>query len=131
MSKTKVKPDTNAVIVKQEQMSGGVHSAPKTTDGKVVRMPGRPVVEGSERQLRLAEQEFKRKNGLMKKGRPVDETSAKQQRVAELNEKKRLGIGGPGWSKNKIKIAVAEGQVKLTPAEYLKYVGEPMPKTGK
>ena len=49
-----------------------------------VRRRGRPVVEGSDRQKRLAAIEAKKAAGIeVKRGRPVNSNSARQQRLAE------------------------------------------------
>ena len=52
---------------------------------------GRPVNEGSVRQIRLKEMEEKRALGLLKRGRPVDGESVRQQRIAGIEAKKESG----------------------------------------
>lgn len=120
MKAGKVKPNTQVIIAKQEPKSGPA----MTTDGKVVRMPGRPVVEGSKRQIELAEKAKRREDGTMKKGRPIDEGSKKQQREADLAEKKTIGIGGPGWTKSTIKKAVDAGTIVMTKEQKAKYLAD-------
>jgi hypothetical protein len=51
---------------------------------------GRPVVENSERQLRLAKQAINKANGIGQ-GRPINLNSARQIRLAELQAKRDLG----------------------------------------
>jgi len=63
----------------------------KTEETK--RKPGRPIVEGSERQKRLAEQEQKRANGELKRGRPVIEGSKRQQDLAAKEARKEANGG--------------------------------------
>lgn len=53
---------------------------------------GRPVVAGSARQIRLAEQAEKKAAGLLKRGRPVVEGSPRQMRLAAMEAKKAAGI---------------------------------------
>lgn len=52
---------------------------------------GRPVNEGSVRQLRLKELEEKRVNGELRRGRPVNEESVRQMRLKTLEEKRENG----------------------------------------
>ena len=128
MSKLRVKAKIDEVVIAQEKAEGTLNSAPMTTDGKVIKLPGRPIVNGSKRQLELQEKNERRTQygGTLPKGRPIDTASKKQQREADLAEKKMIGIGGPGWSKNKIVKEVKVGNIKMTPEQYLKYVGEEM-----
>ncbi len=123
MSKSKVKAKMDDVVKQQDGKT--LNSAPMTTDGKVVRMPGRPIVEGSKRQLDLNEKEQRKAahGGTLPKGRPIDATSKKQQREADLAEKKDIGIGGPGWSRAKIVKELKAGSITMTPEQVEKYVG--------
>jgi hypothetical protein len=52
---------------------------------------GRPVNEGSVRQIRLKEMEEKRALGLLKRGRPVNTNSVRQQMLAEMEIKRANG----------------------------------------
>ena len=52
---------------------------------------GRPVVENSERQVRLKKQLENKLNGV-KQGRPVNPNSERQKRLNELNMKRELGL---------------------------------------
>ena len=54
---------------------------------------GRPVNPNSERQKRLAEIEEKRAQGLIKRGRPVIEGSAHQQKLAAQAERREMNGG--------------------------------------
>ncbi len=58
------------------------------------RKPGRPVVEGSERQLRLAAQAARAQlnGGVARRGRPVVADSERQKRLAEREAKLAAGI---------------------------------------
>jgi hypothetical protein len=72
----------------------------KRASGELRR--GRPTVEGSARQARIAELEQKRANGELKKGRPVNPNSAKQMKLAEIAAKKASGefkLGRPKVNK--------------------------------
>lgn len=56
------------------------------------RKRGRPVVEGSERQQRLAKYEAKRAAGIeVKRGRPSNPNSDRQKRLAERESKLQNG----------------------------------------
>jgi hypothetical protein len=61
---------------------------------EVKRSPGRPVVEGSARQLKLAAQEAKRltNGGEIKRGRPVSNNSKRQQKLTERAAKLAQGL---------------------------------------
>ena len=52
---------------------------------------GRPVVEGSARQARIADLEEKRANGELKLGRPANAESKRQQRLADLELRRANG----------------------------------------
>jgi hypothetical protein len=54
---------------------------------------GRPIVEDSARQKRIAELAAKKENGDLKKGRPINTESKRQQRIAELNAKAEVNGG--------------------------------------
>ena len=58
------------------------------------RKPGRPVVEGSARQLKLAAQQVRAQlnGGVAKRGRPVVADSERQKRLAERESKLAAGI---------------------------------------
>jgi hypothetical protein len=58
---------------------------------EITKQKGRPVNPTSNRQIRLAELEVKRKNGELKRGRPVVENSARQIRLMELEAKRQNG----------------------------------------
>jgi len=62
----------------------------KRANGELKR--GRPVVEGSERQIRLKKQAENKANGLGK-GRPVNPNSVRQLRLAELKAKAEANGG--------------------------------------
>jgi hypothetical protein len=54
---------------------------------------GRPVVNGSKRQQRIAERQLKIESGEgIRKGRPTNETSKRQQRMAEREAKLAAGV---------------------------------------
>jgi len=74
----------------------------KRKNGELKR--GRPVVENSNRQIRLMELEAKRQNGELKKGRPVNENSNRQKRFEELKAKAELngGVVPKGRPKSKV-----------------------------
>lgn len=63
-----------------------------TAEVTVKKAPGRPVVAGSARQLKLAEQAEKRAKGELKRGRPVVSNSARQQKLAERAAKLAAGL---------------------------------------
>lgn len=67
------------------------------------RKPGRPVIEGSERQKRIAEMEAKRAAGIeVKRGRAIVPGSARQEKLAKLEAKKAAGMPiKPGRPKTK------------------------------
>jgi len=69
---------------------------------------GRPVVEGSARQLKLAAREARAQmnNGVVKRGRPVVINSARQQKFAEREAKRAAGIE---IKRGRPKAAVIEG----------------------
>jgi len=52
---------------------------------------GRPVVEGSARQIRLTELESKRVDGEIKRGREINPNSARQLRLKDLEERSLNG----------------------------------------
>jgi hypothetical protein len=58
------------------------------------RKPGRPVVEGSKRQLDLAAKmnRVQLNGGIVKRGRPIVGESKRQQRMAEREAKLEAGI---------------------------------------
>ena len=58
---------------------------------EITKQKGRPITPTSNRQIRLAELEAKRKNGELKRGRPTVEGSARQIRLAELEAKRANG----------------------------------------
>ena len=62
----------------------------KRAKGELKR--GRPVLEGSERQVRLAKQAENKANGIGQ-GRPVNPNSARQLRLAELKAKAEANGG--------------------------------------
>ena len=59
---------------------------------EAAKRPGRPVVQGSARQLRLAELEAKRAAGQLRRGRPTVEGSERQKRLAAIEAKRAAGI---------------------------------------
>jgi hypothetical protein len=65
------------------------------------RKPGRPAVEGSARQVRLAalEQRREENGGYIRLGRPVNPDSPRQQRLAELMDKRAAGLAKRGRPK--------------------------------
>lgn len=57
------------------------------------KAPGRPVVEGSERQKRLAARAAKlAEQGELKRGRPIVTNSVRQMKLAAIAAKKAAGI---------------------------------------
>jgi hypothetical protein len=59
---------------------------------KEVKKLGRPVVEGSKRQLELKLKAELREKGLVKRGRPVNEESKRQNELKRKSELKEQGI---------------------------------------
>ena len=99
MSKTKTKANTDTVIAQQEKLANATPVATATvTNTNTPRLPGRPPVAGSKRQLELAEKEQRKaaNGGVIPKGRPIAPDSKKQTRAAELARLKALGLGKPG-----------------------------------
>ena len=81
---------------------------------------GRPVNEGSVRQIRLKEMEEKRALGLLKKGRPVNEGSVRQQRIAGIEAKKESGefkLGRPVDTSSVRQQRLAEMEIKRANGE--------------
>lgn len=56
------------------------------------RKPGRPVVEGSARQLRMQMLEQKKADPNFRLGRPVDPDSPRQQRLRDMEERRAAGL---------------------------------------
>lgn len=77
------------------------------------RKPGRPTVEGSARQERLAMLEQRRieNNGYIRLGRPVDPSSPRQQKLGELMERRVAGLAKRGRPKMS-EDAKAEARLK-------------------
>ena len=77
------------------------------------RKPGRPTVEGSARQVRLAalEQRKEENHGYVRLGRPVNPDSPRQQRLGELMEKRAAGLAKRGRPKMS-EDAKAEARLK-------------------
>jgi hypothetical protein len=63
------------------------------------RKPGRPTVEGSARQIRMAMLEQKKADPNFRLGRPVDPNSPRQQKLAELMERRAAGLAQRGRPK--------------------------------
>jgi hypothetical protein len=59
---------------------------------KEVKKLGRPVVEGSKRQLELKLKSELREKGLIKRGRPVNGESKRQSELKRKSELKELGL---------------------------------------
>jgi hypothetical protein len=59
---------------------------------KEVKKLGRPVVEGSKRQLELKLKSELREKGLIKRGRPIKEESKRQSELKRKMELKELGL---------------------------------------
>jgi hypothetical protein len=59
---------------------------------KEVKKLGRPVVEGSKRQLELKLKSELREKGLIKRGRPIKEESKRQSELKRKSELKELGL---------------------------------------
>jgi hypothetical protein len=78
----------------------------KRKNGELKR--GRPVVENSARQIRLMELEAKRQNGELKKGRPVNTNSARQKRFEELKAKAEANGGVVPKGRPKAKVETKE-----------------------
>jgi hypothetical protein len=77
--------EVTEVVVAQE---------PQVTVTVTEARPGRPIVQGSARQLKLAAQEARRlaAGGEVRRGRPVVQDSARQQRLAERATKLAQGF---------------------------------------
>jgi hypothetical protein len=93
-----------------------------TVTETVVVRPGRPVVEGSARQIRMAEMEAKRASGAkLYTGRPVNENSVRQQRLAAIAAKKengeKLHTGRPINENSNRQIRLAEMAAKRAAGE--------------
>lgn len=85
------------------------------------KKPGRPVVEGSKRQAKLAARAEKEANGeSVKRGRPTVEGSKRQERLAKQAERKASGVeikpGRPKGSGVKVEVP-AETPASEAPAE--------------
>lgn len=65
--------------------------APTATVEAPKAKPGRPIVEGSVRQIRLAKLAEKAANGELKRGRPSNPDSERQKRIQERETKKANG----------------------------------------
>ena len=59
---------------------------------KEIKKLGRPVVEGSKRQLELKLKSELREKGLIKRGRPVNGESKRQSELKRKSELKELGL---------------------------------------
>lgn len=84
--------------------------------------PGRPVVEGSARQIRMAEMEAKRASGAkLYTGRPVNKDSVRQQKLAAIAAKKEAGeklhTGRPVNLNSNRQIKLAEMEAKRAAGE--------------
>ena len=101
----------------------------QTTEVKVEKR-GRPIVEGSARQLRLAKLEEKKANGIeIKRGRPTDTSSARQQRLAlrqeMIDQGKEIKRGRPKMIKEEVKannvvVTVKAEQEEISLADDIK-----------
>jgi CRISPR/Cas system-associated exonuclease Cas4 (RecB family) len=102
----------------------------ETVEVKVERR-GRPVLEGSARQIRLAKMEEKKAKGIeIKRGRPTDTSSARQQRLALRQEKieqgKEVKRGRPKMIKeeevkvNNVEVTVKAEQEEISLADDIK-----------
>jgi hypothetical protein len=68
---------------------------------------GRPVLEGSARQMRLqARAERVSNGGSIERGRPTNSSSARQQRLAERAAKLAAGIEVKRGAPKKVKVEV-------------------------
>lgn len=79
------------------------------------RKPGRPTVEGSARQIRLAMLEQKKADPNFRLGRPVDPNSPRQQRLKELMDRRAAGLaqrGRPKMTEEQKAKAKAEREAK-------------------
>jgi hypothetical protein len=94
-----------------------------TLEGQSKRKPGRPAVEGSERQKRIAELAEKKKDPLFRLGRPVDPNSPRQQKLATKG-KDAAQRGRPKMSDE----AKAEAK-KIRDAKYAEALAALKPKT--
>lgn len=99
MSKTQVTPEVETVVT-------------ETVETKVERR-GRPVLEGSARQTKLAARAARvAAGGSTGKGRPSNPTSARQTRLAEQAARTAAGItvkvGRPKMTKTEVVAEVAE-----------------------
>lgn len=83
MSKAKVKE-----VVATEEVVATV------VENTTAKKPGRPVVEGSVRQVRLAEMKARAEanGGVIKRGRPINPESARAKRMASIQAKIEAGI---------------------------------------
>ena len=73
----------------------------KVESGVIIQR-GRPTVEGSVRQIRIAELAVKKADPTFKLGRSIDPTSARQIRLADLEARRALGTckrGRPALNK--------------------------------
>ena len=87
------------------------------TTEKVERR-GRPVVNGSARQMKLARIEAKRAAGeSVERGRPSNPTSARQQRLMAIEARRASGVeikvGRPKGSGSKVNVAELLEGIKL------------------
>lgn len=82
-------------------------STENTTVATATKKTGRPVVEGSKRQIQLAARAERIANGAeIKRGRPTSGTSKRQQKMQERAERIARGEKvGPGRPKTKTEVA--------------------------
>lgn len=84
-------------------------TTPVAESAEVKNKPGRPVMEGSKRQQKLAERAAKEAAGeTVKRGRPAVEGSKRQERLAKQAERKASGAeikpGRPKGSGTKVEV---------------------------
>lgn len=91
VSKMKSLKEVEAVIAEFTAKNAAATSTAADTAVKSEKKPGRPIVEGCARQIRLAKMAEKAAKGELKRGRPANPDSERQKRIQEREIKKQNG----------------------------------------
>lgn len=90
---TVVTPEVSTEVAKRKPGRPADPAKKAAREAKKTGKRGRPVVEGSERQIKLAEYAAKKEAGLIKQGRPKMDPIAKlEQQAAKLKAKAEAKI---------------------------------------